>query len=290
MNGAAVNLYNMEFAPILNTMKSAYGINTITVYGMESWYSGRVASLLSALAERDMRLVPRIEAYNPDTFVFSIGDARSVAKSYTQLTAQLNLQKSAVSYLAVNMPVDDGRVHRSLKGLNSPQWVAAQVEYSRAIVSELRKLTDIRLYLSVFYGWDNSYAIPSYADAEADGYFLTNYSYPSGNYIASENDSVQTIINSDRLLVAPTQFVRQYGSYAPVVVEYGFQTMENHTQIPAQTAGLVRNKATKTIALKATTEFYNNMYANVEGTMYFGYNLNKVEGNPPALIDFGLIP
>jgi hypothetical protein len=73
-----------------------------------------------------------------------------------------------------------------------------------------------------------------------------------------------------------------------VVVEYGVQTAERHGDRPGQTAGLVADRAAKARALAATTRFYCSAYPSVRGTMYFGFNVFKAEGDPPATADFGL--
>jgi hypothetical protein len=84
------------------------------------------------------------------------------------------------------------------------------------------------------------------------------------------------------------RFLDQYGD-APVVVEYGVQTAERHgDRLPGQTAGLVADRTAKARALAATTQFYCSGYPSVRGTMYFGFNVYKTEGEPPATVDFGL--
>lgn len=69
-------------------------------------------------------------------------------------------------------------------GINGEQSKQRQVEYAGAFVKRMREttasygFTDAQLYLSVFYGWDNSFKTPSYVSSGADGYFMNNYSYP----------------------------------------------------------------------------------------------------------------
>jgi hypothetical protein len=38
----------------------------------------------------------------------------------------------------------------------------------------------------------------------------------------------------------------------------------------------------------ATTRFYCTGYPSVRGTLYFGFNIHKAEGEPPARLDFAL--
>jgi hypothetical protein len=75
-----------------------------------------------------------------------------------------------------------------------------------------------------------------------------------------------------------------------MIVEYGFHTLAyQNGNVPDQTAGLVRDEATKEKAMRATTRFYCTGYPGVIGTMYFGYNTDKVEGSPPRHLDYGLV-
>jgi hypothetical protein len=76
----------------------------------------------------------------------------------------------------------------------------------------------------------------------------------------------------------------------PQVIEYGFHTVEfNAGGVPDQTAGLVQTKEAKRRALLATTSYYSTNFPDVVGTIYFAYNMLKVEGNPPALLDWTLL-
>jgi hypothetical protein len=75
---------------------------------------------------------------------------------------------------------------------------------------------------------------------------------------------------------------------APIVVEYGFQTLAAQKSMPDQTAGLVADITVKRAALRATTHFYCSRYPAVIGTTYFGYNIFKAEGNPPRTLDYAL--
>ena len=97
------------------------------------------------------------------------------------------------------------------------------------------------------------------------------------------------LINEPRLRTAVDRAVAQYGDRVPLVVEYGFHTAARHgAQTPDQRAGLVADAAAKRRALAATNRFYCTAYPQVRGTMYFGFNIVKPEGNPPALLDFAL--
>ena len=83
------------------------------------------------------------------------------------------------------------------------------------------------MYLSIFYGWDNSFKIPSYASAGADGYFMNNYTYPKNdNSIPDETASDADLINRARLSISVSKFLRDYPD-KPLVVEFGFHTLED---------------------------------------------------------------
>ncbi len=147
---------------------------------------------------------------------------------------------------------------------------------------------DAKMFLSLFYGWDNTYEIPSYAGAGADGYFINNYSYPKSGRVPTAQDDDATLINAERLRVSMDTFVRQYGD-KPIVVECGFHTLEyNGGERPNQTAGLVQDLAAKRRAVRAMAEFYGANYPQVRGILYFGYNLYKEEGTPPTVLDWAL--
>jgi hypothetical protein len=146
-----------------------------------------------------------------------------------------------------------------------------------------------QLYLSVFYGWEQTYPTPSYAGIAhpADGYILNNYSYPVSSP-ADENSSTSDLLNVPRLRSAMDRIVGQYGD-APKVIEYGFHTLDfNSGVFPDQTAGLVQTVAAKRRALAETTDYYRDPAFHVRGTLYFAENLFKPEGNPPATMDWAL--
>lgn len=283
---------------LLRAMQT-YHINTVSVYGLEDWEPAGATrnkdSLFTSLNRLDMQLVVRIETYDPTTFAFRASDADQVLTRYQPLLQYLaNANRRArIAYFAVNMPLDDSRVTQPLGGVNSALTQSRQPEYARAIVTRLRATLrqqgfgEARIRLGVFYGWDGGYSVPSYAGAAPDGYYLTNYSYPSGS-VPDENSPDQVLINQPRLQAIMNRFTGQYGN-ASFVVEYGFHTMEFNGWIrPDQNAGLVTTLSAKQRAIRATTRFYRDNYSGLAGTSYFGFNLIKREGNTAELIDWAL--
>jgi hypothetical protein len=287
---------NTEVPARLRSMRDQYHVNTITVYGLEHLDSAGRDRLFEALTALGMRIVVRFEAYDQDSFAFTGEDVDRVLGLYSPLLQYVSAPawRNVVEYFAVNMPIDDLAVQGRLGGVNSDLSKLRQVDYAKAFVSKARAmlerfgLTGANLYLGVFYGWDLSYDTPSYAAAQADGYFLTSYSYP-GAAIPNQSASDADLINAPALRRAMDRFASQYANAPPVVVEYGFQTLEYQAGVvPSQTAGLVSDLAAKRKAVAATTRFYCANYPVVRGTMYFGYNVYKTEGTPPALLDFTL--
>jgi hypothetical protein len=283
----------------LQDMHDNFNVNTINVYGLENYdNAGSNANkdyLFSELGRLGMQTVVRIEAY-PSTFAFTTADLDAVMAQYTPLIqyASSTANRGKVAYFALNMPVDDPAVQNRLGGVNSALSKQRQHDYAVAFVTRMRSLlnsngfTGAKLYLSVFYGWDNTYDLPSYADANADGYFINNYSYPVGAPL-DQNATDSALINQPRLQTAMDKFTTTYGTGANFVVEYGFHTVEyNSGVVPNQTAGVVQNLLAKNKALKATTAYYVNHFPAVRGTQYFGYNLFKSEGTPPAVMDWAL--
>jgi hypothetical protein len=288
-----------QLASDLRTIRDADHVNTINVYGLESWdaagSSARKDRLFAALTSLQLKLIVRLERYDTSQFAFTVADLDYVFNCYGPLLRYLSAsgRSDRVAYFALNMPVDDPGVGQRLGGINSALSKQRQQQYAQAFVSRLRStlqqdgFAGPRAYLGVFYGWDNSYDLPSYAQAQPDGYFLSNYSYP-GATVPDESASTADLINQSRLQIAASRFTNQYGS-ASVVVEYGFHTVEfNNGTPPSQTAGLVATIAAKQKALTATTAFYRANFATVTGTSYFGYNLMKQEGSPPAVLDWAL--
>ena len=284
----------------LERMKSQYHINTITVYGLESFDdagSSRYKDhLFGELARLEMKIVVRIEAYDARSFAFTAEDAAKVVEQHRALIDYVSApqRQGQVAYFALNMPVDDGTVQANLGGVNSQKSKQNQAAYAAELVRLMRQaaagggFADAKMFLSLFYGWDNTYEIPSYAGAGADGYFINNYSYPKGGRVPTAQDDDATLINAERLRVSMDTFVRQYGD-KPIVVECGFHTLEyNGGERPNQTAGLVQDLAAKRRAVRAMAEFYGANYPQVRGILYFGYNLYKEEGTPPTVLDWAL--
>lgn len=271
------------------------GFNTVNFYGLE-----HVAPLWEAVFRRlaglGMQAVVRIEEYGPD-FSFSRQDIPLVLERYQALLDFVCLpeHRAQVAYFALNMPVDDGAVTQRLGGVNTPLSRERQKEYAGALVSAVRMQThrrgfhNARLYLSVFYGWDGAYQVPSYAEAGADGYFVNNYSYPARCGHAPEpTDGDEALINRPRLEKAVKRFQEQYPGM-PLIVEFGFHTLQyNGGRWPDQTAGLVADRAAKRRAIQATLRYYETV-PEYEGFLYFGYDLYKKEGEPPAVMDWTLV-
>jgi hypothetical protein len=285
----------------LRLMRDSYHINTVSVYGMEGWDArggtARKDRFFAALQRLGMRVVVRIEGYDQRRFAFATADVSRMLDTYQPLIRYVAdpTRRGMVAYLGLNMPVDDPAVQARLGGLGSARFNSGQPGYAAGAVSAIRGVLadvgagNVAVYVGVFYGWDDTYRPPSYRSARADGYFLNSYSYPTSG-LAAVNASDAALINEPRLRETMRLFTTQYGTEVPVIVEYGFHTAEYHGNgaLPNQTAGLVANAAAKRRALVATTRFYCASYASVRGTMYFGYNIFKAEGNPPAVLDFAL--
>ena len=311
--GATYELPSAHFAIFseLRKAKTEAHLNTITVYGLENTSNSVKDALFSALDDLDMKIAVRIEGYDSD-FAFSFSDAKKVVDSYKDLIEYTSApeRRNQVAYFALNMPVDDGNVQENAGGLNSEAWIDAQVEYAEELVrlmrNEMAKYgADIPLYLSVFYGWQNDFNIPSYRRAGADGYFMNNYSYPLRGYnfndwasskyeeLPDSSWTHQDLINADRLSISMNTFIKQYenedGSIPPLVMEWGIHTAEYNNKKPTQqSAGLVKDMVAKREALSATYEFYREKYDFVQGFQYFGYNLYKREGSENAVMDWCL--
>src|SRR4051794_7586551 len=284
------------------------GVNTVGLYNLVQMTDAERDTLFAELERNRMTAVVRVEWYDQQTFAFTTADADRVlsyylsddpAHGYTGLLPYLVRRKKLADlvYLAVNMPVDDGKVSGRFvtaqypDGRKNPNWAANQPPYADRLLAGLRAVTGgAKLYLSVFYGWDQSYPTPSYAGIAppADGYFLNNYSYPVSGMPADENASTADRLNEPRLRSALDRMIGQYGT-APKVIEYGFHTLDfNDGALPDQTAGLVRTVAAKRKALTETTAYYRDPAFGVRGTLYFAENLFKPEGNPPATMDWSL--
>lgn len=282
----------------LQRAKEIYHINTITVYGLEQYDDAYKTCLFETLKSLDMKICVRIESYDGETFAFTGEDAADVIRRHKELVEFTCLpeNRDVVFYYGINMPVDDGKVQDNLGGVNSQKCRDNQVSYAQEIVKQMRELTkaggfeDAKLFLSVFFGWDASYEIPSYDSAGADGYFINNYTYPIEGKLPDADAEGADIINAERLKATMDKFQTVYPQGPPLVIETGFHTLEyNNDVMPAQTAGLVKDRAAKEAALKAMYSFYRENYPNVAGILYFGYNLFNKEGNPPAEMDWALL-
>jgi hypothetical protein len=290
LRGATLELDGLDDDPAalddrLRIMRDRFHIDTVGLYQLDA-----PDAVFAALDRLGMTAVIRLEEYDPDSFAFTAADADRLVERYASLLTYLAEpgHRERVAYLAVNMPLDDPRVQARLGGVNTPLSSRRQAEYASAVVARLRRAAPgLPIYLGVFYGWDGAYRPPSYRPAGADGYFLTNYSYP-GRVMPGAADADATLIDAAGRRAVMQRFRSQYGD-APVVVEYGVHTAEQHGDLrPGQTAGLVADRAAKGRALAATTRFYCAAYPSVRGTMYFGFNIYKSEGKPPATLDFGL--
>jgi hypothetical protein len=298
VQGATVDLTGIRPADLpglLQAMQARHHINTISGYGLERWdppgRSDQKDRLFAELARLGMMIVVRLEAYDSRHFAFRPDDVQPVLDAHDGLLRYLSApqRRERIAYLQLNMPLDDPAVQQRLGGVNSSLSIGRQPSYAAALVRRVRTaLPGTPVYLGVFYGWDNTYRPPSYAAAQPDGYVLTNYSYPAGA-VPDRTADASTLINEPRLRVAVDRAVAQYGDRVPLVVEYGFHTAARHRAgPPAQRAGLVADTAAKHRALSATNQLYCDSYPNVRGTVYFGFNIVKAEGNPPALLDFAL--
>ncbi len=281
----------------LEAMQTYYHINTINIYGLEGQSDAVKEHLFAELKRLNMRIVVRIESYS-GSFAFQVEDLEWIIDYYGKLldfVCQPDNQ-AQVAYFSLNMPVDDGSVTSRIGGVNSEECKSRQVSYTAAFVQRMRQetethgFTDAKMFLSIFYGWDNTYQLPSYADAGADGYFINNYSYPArtGVYPDATADA-DTLINAKRLAISLDHFQEMYPGM-PLVVESGFHTLEYNNWVPTnQTAGLVYDRAAKAAAVRAAVNFYQQNYPDVmRGMLYFGFNLFKQEGNPAAVMDWAL--
>lgn len=285
----------------LPDMKNNYNINSLNLYGLENISQSDRDLLFSTMSSLGMQAVVRIEWYDGSWMNFENADADTMINHYTSLIADVcsSAKRNQVAYFALNVPVDDPAVvahfvtGQYTDGRQNPLWASSQVSFVNYFVSRMRTVcssygfTTAKQYVSVFYGWDYSYPVPSYSASNADGYFFNNYTYPvNGSSPPDETATDAVIINQTRLQQGMTKFMSQYPTQNKTI-EYGFHTSEfNNGVNPNQTAGLVKTKAAKQKALKATTTYYKNNFSTVKGSFYFGHNLLKEEGNPLALMDW----
>lgn len=291
--GATLTLANADseekLTALLEGMKRD-GFNTVNVYALEEYKF--IDHFFTELARLQLYVVVRIEAYSDD-FAFKRADIGYILEKYEKLLNLVCVPGNArcVRYFALNMPVDDPAVQVKFGGVNTATCIESQVDYAQYFVAAMRDETGRRgfesakLFLSVFYGWDNSFNTPGYKAAGADGYFLNNYSYPKTNTIPHNDMEDEDLINAERLSVSIGKFQNQYRG-KPLVIEFGFHTLEyNGGEKPDQTAGLVDMRKTKKRAIEATHSFYEGV-DECTGYLYFGYNLYKKEGIPPAVMDW----
>lgn len=292
VQGATLDLADVTGLPaVLQTMRDDYRINTINVYGLEKWTEPQLTALFDALRTAGMAIALRLEWYDQPTFAFRPQDADRVVEAYRTVLdlAARPANRPLVTYLMLNMPVDDPQVQQRLGGVNSDLSRERQTAYATELVRAVRaRAGTAKVFLGLFYGWDGSYAVPSYSASDPDGYVLTNYSYPAAHVSMSSN--VTQIIDEPRLTAIMKRARAQTGN-KPIIVEYGFQTLTYQDgNKPDQTAGLVPDANVKKKALAETTSFYCRRYPDVIGTMYFGYNVIKSEGSPARPVDFALNP
>jgi hypothetical protein len=277
----------------LRRMRDEHHVNTVNVYGMEQWDAsgGRLDRLFTAVRDLDLRIALRVEAYDPATFAFRPDDVSAVVAAHRTLLdyAAAPGHRERVTHIMLNMPIDDPAVQQRLGGVNSPTSRARQTTYATGLVAAVRAATGLPVHLGLFYGWDGSYDLPDYSVAGADGYVLTNYSYPdTPDRLRAAGDDPAALINEPRLRTIADRAVRMAGD-RPIVVEYGFHTLTYQGgNMPDQVAGLVIDRNAKGKALHATTDLYCSRYPNVIGTIYFGYNTFTAEGTPPRRLDFAL--
>ena len=273
----------------------AININTITIYGFENESRSVKEHIFEELDRLGMKIVIRIESYDKSTFDFGVEDAADVVSAHSEIIEFVSRtdRRDSVAYFALNMPVDDGDIQSKFPGgINSQEWREDQVSYADELVRLMREelskhgFGDAKLYLSVHYGWDNSYNLLSYESAGADGYFINCYSYPylhggddgRGDTQPTEDDPVEQLIDVNQIDRCMAKYKAQY------------HTMEyNNWEKTDQTAGLVWDRDAKRKAMQETIKYYEEEYPFVEGAMYFGYNLLKVEGSDGAVMDWTLV-
>jgi trimeric autotransporter adhesin len=170
-------------------MRTVSQVNAIGFYNLVQMTDPQRDALFADLEANRQKAIVRIEYYNAPTFDFdnndpSHADVNSVIAHYTSddrihgytgLIPYLikNNKLKDIAYFAVNMPVDDGIVADHFKSptysnaRDNPAWASSQVTYADNVINRLRGVLGgpaaAKLYLSVFYGWDQSYPTPSYA-------------------------------------------------------------------------------------------------------------------------------
>lgn len=103
-------------------MRYCYNINMVNLYGWNGFDSGDSTAnkdaLFAELKRLGMKVVVRIEAYNASSFAFRESDLEYVFNTYNKLIAYVCApeRREQVAYFSLNMPVDDGAVHKNLGG------------------------------------------------------------------------------------------------------------------------------------------------------------------------------
>jgi hypothetical protein len=132
-----------ELTAHLRAMRDINHVNTVNVYALESWdvngSNARKNALFTALASLRLKVIVRLERYDSTRFAFTVGRAAAARRD------QLRAVETAPAALRPDLC---GPAARHPVPLRFP---AAQA------------------YLSVFYGWDNSYDPPSYAQPGRTG-------------------------------------------------------------------------------------------------------------------------
>ncbi|SDW48029.1 hypothetical protein [Paenibacillus sp. CF384] len=326
IQGAEYELYHDQdtFAKIardLPIMKNDYNINTLNLYNLETLDINEKNALFNQMSLLGMKSVPRIEWIGDvNSFRFDQAHADAVVSYYDSMLQYLVAKSSQVVYFAVNIPNDNSIIAGNYGGFNSQAWKNGQKDYAGylylALTNRLNQLgyANPKLFISIHYGWDNSWDVPVYDSSKADGYFLQTYSYPlykdclpgsscwqsrygapSTNRIINVDGSTDSIAPAgapkNGLKETLGKFMGQYQNQnKPLVVEFGFHTQWFNNNTPTdQTAGLQYDIAAKNTALTAAYNYFKSYSPNmIKGAMYFGWNLVKDEGNPSAAMDWSL--
>ncbi|MGE5604868.1 MAG: hypothetical protein ACM3YE_04160, partial [Bacteroidota bacterium] len=182
-----------------------------------------------------------------------------------------------------------------MAALNHEESKKYQQEYVRVFVTELRKMIhpESKIFAGVFYGWNGDIDQGSLYGTGIDGIFLNVYSYPiaavpgSDGILHDETANDSDLIQAKQLAITMKKCEEQYPN-VPKVIEWGYHTVDILVnKVPAQTAGLVKNREAKRRAMQATVRFYQQ-YGSVIGNMYFTFNISKNEGEDNGMMDWGI--
>jgi hypothetical protein len=298
----------------LDYMKKVF-INTVNVYNIMDLDSNIRDYLFDALKKRDMKIVVRLESYDAGTYCFRADtDVKWVLDYYKDLIAYASSEARyrTVCYYAINVPCDDPRIQNNIRtrlinekkltadanpmqALNCDISKKYQQEYVSSFVRQLRAQIhpESKIFAGVFYGWNGDIDQGSLIDTGIDGIFLNVYSYPiaavpgSDGVLHDESAAGDSLIQAKQLAITMKHCEEQYPDL-PKVIEWGYHTADILIhKIPAQTAGLVKNRAAKLKAMQATVRFYQQ-YDSVVGNMYFTFNISKNEGDDNGMMDWGI--